>query len=155
MAKSKSTARAEGRFKQLCCLGLDSEAVMPALLQELHAVVPSLANTFYFLDEAGATTHIYLENTEYLPLLPVYWQLIHERADREFKGLSFSEAARTQYGVHTFEMAVQVDRATYQRSECYNLTERVVGYDMNFLRLVVRHGGRVLGGVRLWTSSLL
>ena len=147
-----TVARAAARFRQLCCLGLDSEAVVPALLHELHALIPSFANTFYFLDEAGATTHIYLENTEYLPLLPVYWQVVHDRDDRKFKGLSFSDAARTQYGPHTFEMAVKADRAAYHRSDAYNLTERVVGYDNNFLRLVVRHGRRVLGGVRLWRS---
>ena len=150
---SSTAARATARFKQLCCLGLDSEAVMPALLHELHAVIPSYANTFYFTDDAGGVTNIYLENTEYLPLLPVYWQVIHERADRDFKGLSFSEAVRTQYGVHTFEMAVKApDRADYHRSNIYNLSERVVGYDNNFLRLIVRQGGRVLGGIRLWRS---
>ena len=151
MAKS-SAARAAARFKQLCCLGLDSEAVVPALLHELHELIPSLANTFYFLDEAGTTTHIYLENTEYLPLLPVYWQIVHDRDDRRFKGLAFSEAARTLYGVHTFETAVKADRAAYHRSDAYNLTERVVGYDNNFLRLVLRHGRRPVGGVRLWRS---
>jgi DNA-binding CsgD family transcriptional regulator len=34
----------------------------------------------------------------------------------------------------------------------YNLTQRDVGYDHNFLRLIVRQGERVLGGVRLWRS---
>src|SRR5262249_16218241 len=38
MAKS-TAARAEARFKQLCCLGFDAETVVPALLNELHALI--------------------------------------------------------------------------------------------------------------------
>ncbi len=151
MAKT-SISRAASRFRQLCCLGLDSEIVMPALLGELHSLVPSLANTFYFLNPKGETTHIYLENTEYLRLLPVYWEVVHERSERLFKGASFFDAAQTQFGVHTFECSVAASRDAFFRSQEYNLTQRHVGYDPNFMRLIVRQGGRVLGGVRMWRS---
>ena len=151
MAKT-SISRAASRFRQLCCLGLDSEIVMPALLGELHSLVPSLANTFYFLNPKGETTHIYLENTEYLRLLPIYWEVVHERSERLFKGASFFDAAQTQFGVHTFECSVAASRDAFFRSEEYNLTQRHVGYDPNFMRLIVRQGGRVLGGVRMWRS---
>jgi DNA-binding CsgD family transcriptional regulator len=85
-------------------------------------------------------------------LLPVYWEVVHERSERAFKGASFSEAARTQFSVHTFESSVAASRDAFFRSDDYNLTQRVVGYDPNFLRLIVRQGGRVLGGVRMWRS---
>lgn len=52
MAKS-TAARAAARFRQLSCLGLGSEQVIPALLAELHAIIPSHANTFFFADGAG------------------------------------------------------------------------------------------------------
>ena len=151
MAKS-SISRAASRFRQLCCLGSSSEIVMPALLGELHSLIPSLANTFYFTDAKGETTHIYLENTEYLRLLPVYWEVVHERDERAYKGSSFLDAAQTQFGAHTFESSVATSRDAFFRSDGYNLTQRVVGYDPNFMRLIVRRGGRALGGVRMWRS---
>ena len=144
-------ARGMARFRQLCCLGLESEVVIPALLAELHTLVPSLANTFYFTDAKGETSHIYLENTEFYPLLPIYWELVHERSELSVKGNSFSEA-KGIFGAHTRQNAVIADRAAIMRTDFYNLTERVVGYDPNFLRLIVRHGGRMLGGVRMWRA---
>ena len=47
MARSPAV-RAAARFRQLCCLGLDREAVIPELLRELHALIPSFSNTFHF-----------------------------------------------------------------------------------------------------------
>ena len=65
MAKS-TAARAEGRFKQLCCLGLGGEAVMPSLLAELHALVPSHSSDFHFANAAGNdSAHVYNENTDF------------------------------------------------------------------------------------------
>ncbi|HET8701811.1 MAG TPA: hypothetical protein VFL97_09125 [Nitrococcus sp.] len=42
----KPTASAETRIKQLCCLGLGGEAAIPAVLAELHALIPSYANSY-------------------------------------------------------------------------------------------------------------
>lgn len=147
-----SIARAGSRFRQLCCLGLKSEVVVPALLGELHAIVPSYANSFYFLDAKGDTTNIYFENTDTIKVLPLHWELFHEKQEHAFKGFAFSDAARTQFGVHTFESSVSTDINVFFRSDMYNLSQRGVGYDHNFMRLIVRQGGRVLGGVRLWRS---
>lgn len=61
MAKS-AAVRAEARFKQLCCLGLGGEAAVPALLYELHALIPSFSNSFQFADQKGMLANTYLEN---------------------------------------------------------------------------------------------
>jgi DNA-binding CsgD family transcriptional regulator len=146
MAKS-AVLRAVSRFKQLSCLGLDPDAAMPALLAELHGIVPSYASTFYFTDAGGHTSHIYMENTEYYPLLPFYWEAVHERA--ELPGDAWSLAA-TIFGAHTREE--RTDIALAARSPAHLLTERVVGYDPNYLRMIVHEAGRMVGGVRLWRS---
>ena len=151
---AKSTAvRAAARFRQLSCLGLGSEQVIPALLGELHAIIPSHANTFFFADGAGGTANIHFENPGFAKLFPLYQQEFLERGDRQFEGLSFSEAARTQFGVHEFRNAVKVEENTFARSELYNLILRPAGNDTNFLRLVFREGPRVLGALCMWRTT--
>ena len=54
MAKSIA-ARAEARFKQLCCLDLAGEAVIPALLQELHILVPYYWARVFLIDEGSGS----------------------------------------------------------------------------------------------------
>lgn len=40
-------------FRQLCCLGLSSEAVVPSLLSALHGIVSSEVNGFHWADSNG------------------------------------------------------------------------------------------------------
>jgi DNA-binding CsgD family transcriptional regulator len=152
MAKS-TAARAAARIRQLSCFGLSRETAIPELLRELHAVIPSFSNTFFFADRKGVVDNIYFETPEMFRLFPYYRQEFHERRERELKGVAFSEASRTQFGVHDRRMAVDADEATFQRSDYYNLIIRPAGYNDNFLRLYFRDHGRVLGGVNLWRSK--
>ena len=150
---AKSTAvRAAARFRQLSCLGLDREAVIPELLKELHALIPSFSNSFHFADERGGLANIYFENTDLLRLWPLYQQQILERSERQVKGLAFSDGSREQVGVHEFNEAVTEDQEYFHRSDHYNLIVRRVGYDSNFLRLYFREKGHVLGGLTVWRS---
>jgi DNA-binding CsgD family transcriptional regulator len=149
----KSTAaRAAARFKQLSCFGLDKEAVIPELLKELHSLIPSFANTFHFTDHAGVLANIYFENTDLVKLWPLYQQEFLELREREIKGLAFSDASRTQVGVHEFNNATSEDGETFHRGDHYNLIVRPLGYDSNFLRLYFRESGRLLGGLTIWRS---
>ena len=152
MAKSTAVRAAE-RFKQLCCFGLDREAVIPALLNELHAIIPSFCNSFLFADETGVLVNAYLENTETMKLYPLYQQEFREGREREFKGFAFSDVARTQVGPQDFRSTVSVDQTTFHRSDLYNLVIRPAGNDSNFLRFHFRDGGRVLGGLTMWRST--
>lgn len=150
MAKS-TAARAASRFRQLSCLGLNPRSVIPELLNELHALIPSHCNTFVFSNGDGVPTNMYLENTDTMKIFPIYQKEYHERRDREFKGKSFSDAARSHFGVQEFKTTV-VDAHSYDRSDQYNLIERASGNDANYVRLVFRSGGRVLGGLTMWRS---
>ena len=69
MVKS-SASRAEARFKQLSCLGLGGEAVMPALLNELHALIPFFCGNFDFADANGALANICFDNPEVVSTYP-------------------------------------------------------------------------------------
>lgn len=150
MARS-TAARSAARFKQLSCLGLAREAVVPALLSELHSLIPSYSNTFRFADAKGRVANIYFENTDFVEVFPFYQREILERRDLEFKGLAFSDASAGLVGVHEFK-SLLVDDQAFHRSDPYNLVLRPVGHDSNFLRLYFRDGGRVLGSLTMWRT---
>src|SRR5437764_117340 len=116
---ASAVSRAKSQFAQLSCLGLRPEAAVPSLLEHLHSIVPSLANTFYFTNHRGDTTNIYLENTEYYPLLPLYWEIIHERAERIVKGNAFTEVV-DRFGSHTREESVGASRTEIMSTDFYN-----------------------------------
>jgi DNA-binding CsgD family transcriptional regulator len=44
---------AVAHFRQLCCLGIAPELVVPSLLSAIHEIVPSEINGFHWADESG------------------------------------------------------------------------------------------------------
>lgn len=159
---ANSVARAENRFRQLCTLGQQGETVVPALLAELHDIVTSLANNFFFADAHGDPCNIYNEHTDYP--MALYAEVFYERRDREIAGLAYSEACDTEFGVRDAgEVLGRDPRSVLPDSEIYNLIARPLGYGPNFLRMFVRDGSgrRPLGcvnlypavGARAWTAA--
>lgn len=49
------------QLRQLCRLGLHSEAIMPAFLRSLRVLVPAGLGAFFWIDEHGDMTHMYSE----------------------------------------------------------------------------------------------
>lgn len=49
------------RLEQLAHLGLPNQLFIPALLQELHHEIPSVSNSFFWIDETFAISNIYDE----------------------------------------------------------------------------------------------
>ena len=149
-----SIARAEGRFKQLCTLGLGGEAVIHALLAELHGVLPSECNDFHFANEAGDdSAHVCGESTDFPTAL--YTEVFYGTRDGEIKGLAYREASPTQFGVHDAAAALGPDYETVLgRSDLYNLICVPIRRPMNFLRLFIRDGRqrKTLGAVDLHPS---
>ena len=138
-----AVARAEARFKQLCCLDLASEALIPALLQELHILVPYYWARAFLTDERVRVTNSYDEHPDAHLTAAVYWQEFHGRPGRELAG-TFPDIIRTQIGVRDFEETLgplKIDLNSFRRSDFYNLIYRTTRIDL-FLRLIVREGGR-------------
>jgi DNA-binding CsgD family transcriptional regulator len=150
MAQS-AAARAEARFKQLCCLGLGGEAVMPALLEQLHAIVPSFSSAFFFADEKGGLARCYDENPDTVPQFPLWSEVFFNKRDREVPGHSFA-AAMHQVGVHDLESATSTSPAAFRRTDMYNLILLPCGRGTSFVRLTVRDRGHGLGLILVYRS---
>jgi DNA-binding CsgD family transcriptional regulator len=143
-----AAAKAEARFKQLCCLGLGGEAVMPALIDELRALVPSTTSTFFFADDRGDLANIYEDAQDSPVMIRLYMEEFHRRPDRLLPGFDFSESMLTQSGVLDWEAVSGTDMNAFRRSEFYNIFYRHNRWDA-FVRLIVRDPGRKLGKGRL------
>lgn len=142
--------RAEARVKQLCCLGLGGQTVMPALLRELHAFLPSFGNTFFWADENGELANIYDESPDSVNVGPLYVNEFYNRREWEVN-LGFTYTMRHHCGVHSSDSLMTVSRREFLGCDLYNLVFRPLRYQ-DFLRLMVREGGRALGALQLWRA---
>lgn len=143
-----SSRQAEARIRQICCLGLGGVAIMPALLRELHALVPSCSNTFFWTDEKLQLSGICDENPDADQFGSLYFQEFYNRRETEVHP-GFTHSMRFDRGVTSRDSAITVDKSTFYKSDLYNLIFRQLGYD-DFLRLIIREGGRPLGALQLW-----
>jgi hypothetical protein len=141
---------AEARIKALCCLGLPAESIMPGLLREVHAIIPSYGRTFFWADERGALSNIYDDNPDTAKIGALYIQEFYNRRECELSK-SFTRSMREDAGVLTRAMTLSVERPAFLRSDFYNLLHRPLGYD-DYLRLTVREGGRALGALMVWRA---
>lgn len=92
--KNGAIRKAIQRIQQLCCLGLGGEAVVPILLRELHHIVPSASNLFFWTDEHGEITDAYGEVPELFELIPLYMAEFYNRRDHEAIPVSLSTVAQ-------------------------------------------------------------
>jgi DNA-binding CsgD family transcriptional regulator len=135
-------SRAQARIKQLCCLGLGGEAVMPALLRGLHALIPSYGNQFMWADENQQLSNLYGENPDTAQFAPLYVGEFYNRGECVIGG--FTHAVRHERGVVDRDNALTVEKTAYYKSDLYNLLLRPLGYD-GLLRITVRDGSKPLG----------
>lgn len=110
---------------------------MPALLRQLHGIVPCAGATFFFSDARGRLVGIYDENPESARVVPVYLEEFHDRADLEVTP-SFTHSMLYEWGVTPPEKAFTADRETVLRSPAFNRLLKPLGYE-SLARLVV-HG---------------
>lgn len=140
-------ARVEARIRQLCCLGLDSESLMPTLLRALHDFIPSYGNTFSWCDARGQLASIYDETPESRKLGALYVAEFFNRRDKELAP-SYTESMLARRGVVRNAKFRVIGERAYRRSDLYNLLMRPLGYE-NVIQLFVSEHARPLGCLNL------
>jgi len=147
---TKSTAsRAEARFKQLCCLGLGGEAVMPALINEMRGFLSFVTGTFFFNAPDGTAANVYSETAD---AGQTYLTQFHDRRDYEIPNWGWDDWNRSEVGAHDLEDILTIDTQTFRRTDFYNLVYRPFGTD-RLLRLVIRERGKALGSISLYRGG--
>ncbi len=139
---------AEVRIKQLCCLELASEEVIPAVLKELQAILPASGKTFFWCNTDGEISNLYDDPLAAPEAVELYLQEFYGRPERELNpGLQY--VVGHYRGVVEFDHILQVDRKKYLNSDFYNLVLRPAEYADSLL-LPVRAGERPLGALSVW-----
>jgi DNA-binding CsgD family transcriptional regulator len=150
--ETASAARALVRIKELCCLGLSSQTIMPALLKELHGLVPSHANAFIWGDPRQEVENYLSENLgEAKPWSAIYESEFQRRCEREVIWGS-AETLRARRCVLAHEEVLAVDRRANCRHGYYNSVTLSAGYD-HTLRAIIDDGGRALGAVLMHRAA--
>jgi len=134
-------------LRQLACLGLGSEAVMPTLLSTLHELVPSTRNEFYWTDSRGLVLNTCQEH-----VVPSTLQLYLE-AHHLFQGEHEPFPGRIALGPLTVgNFRRYRTREYYERSNIHNLICRE--YRTRFeLDCVIRDDGKPRGILMLFRDS--
>ena len=126
------------RIEQVCCLGLDGQVFVPALLRELHTLVPSINNVFHWVNGRQQVVNVFSE----MPpgVLPRYLQEFLNKREREaFPGVS--ELVARYSGVFTME---EIAYEHYYQSAFYNEILSPAGYH-HVVAVVIREQSHPLG----------
>lgn len=119
---------------------------MPALMQELHALVPSHANAFFWADKNLQISNLY-HPWPNAPAIALYLSEFLNRRECEVV-TGFAERLSHGRKISTLHQLLKVSKAQFYRHDYYNLVLRELEtYD--FIRMTVREEDRVLGEVLL------
>lgn len=146
-----TATRAEAPIKELACLGLGGETVMPALLHELHALVPSYSNQFFWCDEKYQVNNFYDDNPEGFSAAPLFINEFLNKRECEVQ-IGFSQAMRDEQGIKTVEEFSKVGVKRWYEHDAYQTILRPLKYH-HLLRTMVREQGRALGFLYLMRTD--
>jgi DNA-binding CsgD family transcriptional regulator len=122
-----STSRqALTRIQRLSCLGLGGQIVMPALMHELHGLVPACSNHFKWAGPELEIANSYTDG----PVIPELLEVFHSEQYRKAERLvlqSFTEVMQEpQLNAveHVSRSFLKVDWPNFLKSDAYNLFYR-------------------------------
>lgn len=110
------TDRALAALRDLCAARLGVEALVPALLETLHTLVPSQRNLFDRTDARGRLMQYWIEGPVDTAIAGLYFSEFHNRRETEVMP-AFESLAHQPAGVRG---AAELEHAAFYRSALYN-----------------------------------
>lgn len=138
---------AQSYIRQLCCLGLGGQIIMPELLRALHSFIPSLSNMFHWADENYQMSNVYSENSALYPLQALYFQEYYNSKEVNEIKTTFSQAMRIGRGWENWERL----GPEFLSSELFNTVLRPSGARYA-IETTICENGRGLGSLLLMRS---
>lgn len=108
-------------FRQLCCLGIDSQTAMPSLLKALHGLIGSNSNSFYWAAHNGDITNVYMEQLMPKDILACFFKEFLNNRSRAFSALDLRKYLPKGQVVGN---TAKVFPKSFIRSDVYNLVWR-------------------------------
>lgn len=139
-------AAALAGIRSLCSLGLPGEQLIPALLESLHAYVPSSRNLFDWTDAHGNLVRYYFEGPIDAEVARHYFEEFHNKREAEAMP-AFRQAVM---GRAVIRGAAEVAHARFYRSALYNEIWRPQGLHSRIEAIVHGARGKPLGSLVLY-----
>ena len=142
---TRGIKKAEAGIQQLCCLGLDSETLIPAVLAELHHYVPSYANIFFWCNDDAEFVNMYDERPDASELLPLYFSEFYNRDELNVV-VGWKQFVRKSIQAMDFDALLTVRRRNFLGHAFYNEFLRKLKFFWG-LHMVVCEGDRRPGAL--------
>ena len=139
-------ARAIAALHMLCALHLHPEVLVPALLEALHALVPSQRNLFDWTDAQGRLVRYFIEGPIDADIARLYFTEFHNRREAEAMP-RFDTLHRLPAGVRS---ADELDHAGFFRSALYNEIWRPQGLHTRLEAVLRGRDGTLVGSLVLY-----
>lgn len=151
--KTPPNRKAEARFKQLCSLGLDSQVLMPALLEALRELMPFSQANFFWSDDSFEASNVYSEGPMDNTIIEIYLSKFHNWREKEVH-LSFTEMMHLSPGVYPGERLLKVSRREFYRHDYFNLILRPFAFDFfDAIFVPVRDPSRPVGILAMFRAK--
>lgn len=141
-------ARSIAALRALCELKLHAEVLVPAVLEALHAVVPSHRNLFDWTDEQGRLVRYFIEGPIDGAIAQLYFDEFHNRREAEAMP-RFDTLHRLPPGVRG---ADELAHEGFFRSALYNEIWRPQGFHTRLEAVVRGRDGQLLGSLVLYRA---
>jgi DNA-binding CsgD family transcriptional regulator len=142
----QTTAQLRVHIRQLCCLGLPGEQLMPPLLKAVRELVGADSAAFFWVDTQGEMTKLYSEKTLPEAVMKVYFDRYYVAGESAFRR-AFNERARQPEPVMAVEPTPEMERSPYYTDIMQRLDAHYVLYG------VVREQGQPIGQLSLYRSK--
>lgn len=140
---TESLARTRVHIRQLCCLGLPGEQLMPPLLKAVRQLVRAESAAFFWVDAHGEMTKLYSERTLPEAVMKMYFERYYDREGSAFRR-AFNERARAPEAVVAVSPSAAEEQSPYYNDIMRQLEAHHVLYG------IVREQGRSLGQMSLY-----
>ena len=141
-----TTATTLAALRALCLQGLGDAVLVPALLEALHALVPSRRNLFAWTDDQGRLLRHVIEGPIDTHIAQLYFDAFHNRREAEAM-LPFEALRRQPGGVRAPD---NLHHSGFDQSALYHAIWRPQGFHARLEAVVRNAGGRLLGSLVLY-----
>lgn len=139
-------AAALAHIRQICCLGMGGQAVMPALLKALRGIIACDSAGFFWVDASGNMVNLYAERMLEPHAMAAFFERYHDSGPFAFKP-GFQRRAHAADSVSVSSLSTELERSAYYNDILKSLDAYHVLYG------IVREQGAALGQVSLYRSK--
>ena len=142
----QTPAQLRVHIRQLCCLGLPGEQLMPPLLKAVRELVGADSAAFFWVDTQGEMMKLYSEKTLPEAVMKEYFNRYYETGESAFRR-AFNERARQPEPVMAVTPTEEMERSPYYNDIMRRLDAHFVLYG------IVREQGHAIGQLSLYRSK--